>query len=238
MLLISNSGRWKASTISAIEPALYTLGFFVLILAWNLFELPQGEALFSQLGDIFRRHGLWIVGVSALIEGLVLVNLYFPGSAVIAIAVIALRGQPAQAAMVVGITAVAFVVAAQINFLIGYYGVHALFLRMRGEAFLDRVKLWHARFGKWFIPLSFFHPNFGAFVAVACGKARYSPTKFMSLAASAILFWNTVWGLGVYSFSSAVQKAASNPWFILVALLGWTLVRFILTWSRYQTKTS
>lgn len=91
--------------------------------------MPPPNEMFAILQDLFERHGLLLVGFAAFIEGVVLINFYFPGSAVILVGVIVAHGNPLLATKTVAITVLSFFVAACLNYAIGYFGMHEVIVR-------------------------------------------------------------------------------------------------------------
>ena len=221
------SPRLRFAAAFAADALCYCAMFVLLMLAWRWFRLPQGPALFDSVAAAFRSYGFLFVVVSALIEGLLVINLYFPGSLVILIGVTAFREQPAMVVLLVAMVAVAFFLATVINYCIGYFGLHALIRRLKVAAQIEKVSQWYQRFGRWFVPISFFHPNLSAFVSVACGRDRVSPYQFFSVAFVSITLWNAFWGFLTYRFGALFKEAAANPWLILAGLCLWAAAKLI-----------
>lgn len=214
---------------ASIAPAIYTGLFLLLMLVWHVAKLPNPERVFEAVASLYKTHGLWIVGLSAFIEGLVLVNLYFPGSAVILIGVISFRGDSIGAASVVVVTMLAFILAANCNYAFGFFGLHDLIKRLGGGLWLEKAHRWYDTKGHRALLLSYWHPNLGAFVAVACGNARLDYHRFLCLVVIAIIAWNTLWGFLAYNFASLAKETATQPLILLSAFVLWTLIAFFST---------
>ena len=62
-----------------------TLLVFSLIynLLWIVFKLPKNDELVAIVGKFLDHYGLWVVFVSAFIEGVLIAGNYFPGGLVI-----------------------------------------------------------------------------------------------------------------------------------------------------------
>lgn len=232
------SAKVRHALISSVEPAVYTCLFLLLMLVWRLAKMPDPERVFEVVSALFKTHGLWIVGLSAFVEGLVLVNLYFPGSAVILIAVITFRGDPIGAASVVTVTMFAFVLAAFCNYAIGFFGLHHLIRRLGGGPWLDKAHRWYEAKGHRAVLLAYWHPNLGAFVAVACGNGHLDFHRFLRFVIVAVIAWNTLWGALAYHFASLAKQTATQPFVLLAAFLLWTAVRFSMAFFKHSTESA
>ncbi len=223
------SSKLRPALVASISPAIYTVLFLLLMVIWHVAKFPSPDRIFDEVSSLYKSHGLWIVGLSAFIEGLVLVNLYFPGSAVILIGVITFRGNPVAAASVVAVTMFAFILAANCNFAIGFFGLHHLIRRLGGGRWLEKAHSWYEAKGCHALLLSYWHPNFGAFVAVACGNGRLNYNRFLRITAIAILAWNTFWGILAYHFASLAKETATQPLILLMFFALWTVGQFTVT---------
>lgn len=233
--LMNTSGigsKVRQALITSIGPAVYTCLFLLLMLVWHIAKFPSPERIFEAVSSLYRAHGIWIVGLSAFVEGLVLINLYFPGSAVILIGVITFRGDPIGAASVVVVTMFAFILAANCNYAIGYFGLHNLIKRLGGGPALGKAHRWYEAKGHRAVLLSYWHPNIGAFVAVACGNGRFGYHRFLRFAVIAVFTWNTLWGFLAYHFASLAKETATQPLILLSAFVLWTMSTFSITLIR------
>lgn len=233
-----SADRIRNAFVVAADALCYCGAFILLMLIWRWLRLPQGSELFEAVTNAFRSYGFAFVGIAALIEGLLVVNLYFPGSLVILIGVTAFRGSPLMVVMLVATVIAAFFLATIINYCIGYYGLHALISRLKADTQIQVVSEWHRKVGRWFVPLSFFHPNLSAFVAVACGRDRISPYRFFPIALIATIAWNSFWGGLTYSFGPLLKEAVAKPWLILGGLLLWAMLKMIRGFFGYRKRSS
>jgi membrane protein DedA with SNARE-associated domain len=222
-----SASRWKSAALAAAQPAFYTAAFMLLVICWRTFNGPTPEEIITFASEHIATAGLLIVAVAALLEGLVVITLWFPGSLVLLVAMTAARGRPDQAAMIVLTIIIAFTVSAQINYLVGRHGLHALVARLGGERFLERASRWYERYGTYALPPLFIHPSLGSFISVASGQARLPWRQFLVLSGASITVWNIVWGCVLYFSARLVTEAASRPDLILGGLLVWTLIAFL-----------
>lgn len=73
-------------------PLILFVIYLTLIFFWKLLGLPSDDQMLVVVKDYFLKYGLWIVFISALIEGFLLLGQYFPGGFVIFLGVIS-RGR-------------------------------------------------------------------------------------------------------------------------------------------------
>ena len=69
-------------------PLIFLAIFLSLWAVWKLLDLPPKDELIEITRRYFDLYGYWIVFASAIIEGMLLVGLYYPGSLVILLGVI------------------------------------------------------------------------------------------------------------------------------------------------------
>lgn len=224
--------RSAAGLSAAVTPVLYTCAFLLLMIVWRVFGLPEPDQVYQVVIELFEEHGLVIVAVCAFVEGIVLVNLYFPGSAVIVIGVAAAGGDIPRVVAVVAVTTVAFVLASQVNYFVGFLGLHTIIERFGGTRWLQAAHKRYEKHGILVVPPSFVHPNIGAFMSVTCGLARMTWRHFTALAVASILVWNILWGIVAFYGSNALSEAATRPAYLLLAFAVWCLGAFLLGFAR------
>ena len=229
-----SGARIKFALSAAAAPAVYTVLFLLLMILWKIFGLPIPDQVYSYVVDLFREYGLAVVFLAALIEGLVVINLYFPGSAVILLGV-ATAETPLGAIVVVILTTVAFIITAYLDFLLGYFGLHWIIEKLGGGKWLEQAHIRRERYGMYALPLSFIHPNLGGFMSVSCGVGRIRKSSFLLISSLSIISWNAVWGFLAYFMSSGVKKIATEPWLLLIAFIIWTTVAFLIGLSKKPT---
>ena len=73
---------------SLILPMIFLTVTGSLFIVWKIFELPTNEETIALAEQYFNKYGLWVILVSAVIEGLLLFGWYYPGSMVVFLGVI------------------------------------------------------------------------------------------------------------------------------------------------------
>ena len=232
IILMNNDRKTRLKNAFSVSllPAAYSVLFLLLMALWKLFNGPSPEETYASIVQFFTIYGTPVIAISALIEGIVLVNFYFPGSAVILIGVATARGDPLRAAYLIAVVSGAFFVAAQLNYCLGLFGFRKAVLKLGGKAWLARTEKWYAQYGAKVIPLTFIHPNVGAFMSVACGNARFKFVHFAILTFFSIIVWNSFWGVFAYLFPKEVANVATQPMLLLSGFLLWTTFAFLRGW--------
>lgn len=219
--------QYRTALTAAVYPAVVTLSFILLVILWRVASLPTPEELTNTIETLFNAHGCWIVGVAAFLEGVAVINLYFPGSLVVVLGVTSSLGNPSLAFLMVAVTILGFFLSSLLNYAIGYFGFHKLLLRIGGRKWFDQTQTWHKRHGCHALLLAYVHPNIGGLMAMACGNARLSLLDFIRPTILSILLWNTCWGFAAYSLAPTLRAAAANTWPIILGLTAWTLATFL-----------
>jgi len=224
---------------NAAMPIFYLVATFVLVGVWRILDWPQGDELIKLVRGLFAQYGIWFVLVSAILEGLVLVNIYVPCSFVIVMAVILARGDPLRAALSVVATQCGFLLSSFVNYGIGILGLAPLIEKFpAGASLTKRAEAWQMKWGAMAIGLSYWHPNFGAFAAVNAGKGRVPFPLFLKWVIPAIVAWNTLFGLLFYFFAPRAEAAASStPILFVQAIFGvWATTAFLLGFFRASSR--
>lgn len=206
----------------------FCLTFFFL---WKLLGLPPKEELSAMVEGWFNAYGLPVLFVSALIEGMLLVGNYYPGSLIIFLGVI-VAGSVRQAIIVVSLVTAGFFIAHLFNYFLGKYGWYRLLVRFGLTGFLERAKERLIKRGPIAIFLSYSMPSFAALTDTAAGIIHMPFRLFFFVSLASVAFWSALWGAVVYSLGDkALALVAPSPssFFVVVGLIvvGWTAILLI-----------
>lgn len=220
----------KALTI----PISFVVIYLVYVLLWRIFGLPSVGELTQIIERSFLEYGLWIVLVSAFIEGVLLLGQYFPGGFVIFLGVIASRGDIVRAAEVVGIVSIAFFAAYYVNYLLGKYGWYRLFAKFGLGGSIDRAKDKLNKHIFFAVFSNYWDTNIASIIATAAGVLRIPLGKFLLYSVFGIVIWNTVWGVVVYNIGELLIKneLMVSLWVLLVWML--VIIFRIFFWERIR----
>jgi hypothetical protein len=86
-----------------IPPIIFLLLLLLIRFLWAYFGLPTQEETIVILKEYFAVYGLWIILVSSILESILFVGWYFPGSLVIFLGVSATYGNPILAVKTVAL---------------------------------------------------------------------------------------------------------------------------------------
>ena len=207
----------------------------VLVFSWKLLGLPPEEQLIEVAYVYFEKYGLITVFVSALLEGMLLVGIYYPGSLVIFLGVIFSIGNTVLAVETVATVITALFIGYSINYFLGKYGWYRLLLIFCLKKPIEEAQARVTTYGARAIYLSFWHPNIGAFTATAAGILQFPFRTFFIHAFIATVLWNSFWGIVVYIMGKASLKLMGLPFIISFVSL-WII--FVIAKSLYEKRKS
>jgi membrane protein DedA with SNARE-associated domain len=207
-------------TLKAIAAPLVILCVSLfLFFTWKSLGLPSDDHLIEIVHGYFERYGLLTVFVSAILEGLLLVGVYYPGSLVIFLGVIFAAGNPLRAAETVIVVIVALCIAYSINFALGKYGWYRLLLAFGLSTPLHSAQARLSKHGPRAIFFTFWHPNIAAVTSTSAGILHIPFMRFALYAGAACIFWNTCWGLVVYTMGASSLQLMGLPFIIALTSL-------------------
>jgi len=220
----------------AIVP-LVLLGFsLATILVYQALQLPSRDAVLDSIQALYTRYGPVVILLGALMEGTLFLNLYLPGSTVIALGVIFAGGDLVRVVIAVALATLGLFGTALINYALGRYGWYRLFVKL---GIGDELEAMKARFecrGLALILSTYFHPNVGALAATSAGILRVSFLHFAGYSLVALIFWDTFWGIVFYLIGPFLLRVLSQ-WVITAILALWfiyAVVKFLRSRGREQ----
>lgn len=212
---------------AAIEPGLFPLilALFLIImgLLWEPLGLPDVPRTIAIVSGLFEKHGATALFLGAFIEGLFMINLYFPGSFVILLAILVSGRTLPELALVAFIAWLAFSMASVVNYLLGKYGFYRLLLFLGSKDVVGKMQGWMHKRGKMTVFLSAVHPNFLAVALVSMGIAQKGLVKSTGLSMIALACWAPVLTALTAFVLPPATEAAGYYWFMVALLLAWAL---------------
>lgn len=190
--------------------------YLSMILLWKFFHLASDEELIIIVTNYFNEYGLWIVFISALIEGFLLLGQYFPGGFIIFLGVISAGKNIIRAVEVVSVVSIAFFIAYYGNYLVGKYGWYKLFAKFGLKKSLDNAKQKLIRHGFKAVIFSYWEPNLSSITATAAGILHLSEKKFLLFSAIGIIIWNAFWGTLVFNLGKKALEIAGVKWILII----------------------
>lgn len=187
--------------------------------------VPTSEELIGVFADLYRRFGYEIIFISALLEGLVLVNLFVPGMLALALGAVFARTGETDLTLVILTASLGIVLGYIIDFLMGYFGFGDTLKKLGYGGFLQTSKEKLIKFGNRGLIIGFFHSNIGSFLSLAAGTINYNFLNFIVVAIASTLLWATVWGIAAFYFGEIFLFVIKRYSFLVVlAIIGFLLL--------------
>lgn len=213
---------WNAIKFPAM--VLFVIVCFSYI--WSLLNLPPQEVLIEILKNYIVLYGLPLVIVGSFFEALLLVGWYFPGSLVIFLSVI-LAPSPYDAFISVVCVTLGLYCGYTVNFFLGKYGWHKLFLVMGIRRQLEETQKKLSTYGVRLIFLSYWNPGLASFTSTAAGVLHVNASLFLLHSFLAVVLWNIFWGSLVYALGEQALNTFLTLPFVALMLFLWMIARYI-----------
>ncbi len=195
-------------------PMIFLAVALLLWAGWRVLNLPSESELIEIAKRYFDLYGYVIVFVSAIIEGMLLAGLYYPGSLVIFLGVI-FAGK--------NIPEVLWV-AYLFNYALGKYGWYKLLLRFGLRGPIEKAGAHLTKYGLSAIFFSYWQPNLAALTSTVAGILQFPLRKFILYSTIAAALWDTFWGALVYVLGETALSAIGIR-FVLVIVFVWIACR-------------
>ena len=208
-------------------PVIFLISIIVLFAVWNVIGLPTNQELVGVARHYFEIYGYPVLLISAIIESIPIIYIYFPGSSVILLAAAMSRQGTMNLWGVVFTVAAGIIITYIANYWIGYYGLHKAFIRFGLKDSVESTRTSLEKHGDKWLWLTYGHPNFGALTSLTCGITKYSFKRFLVYSFIATVLWCGFWGVVCYFSSGAIIKIVTLRWLfflLIVALIIWKVI--------------
>lgn len=224
------------SYIRTIGPALvFLLIILILQIIWVVFDLPDKNDLLKIAQIVFQDYGVLVFFLVAVVEGLLLIGWYFPGGTVLFVGVI-LAGNDLASVLLNGlIISFALLLAYVLNYFIGFYGWHKLFIKFGLGEPLAKVQKKLSRSSSLGFFLTYWHPSTAALSSTAAGLLKLNFVKFFINSAVSLLIWNSIWGFLIYNLGEKALNIISFK-FVFIVLLLWIFFKLLHLYSLRRTQ--
>jgi membrane protein DedA with SNARE-associated domain len=204
-----------------------------LLIAYALFLffirgiLPTSEELVVLFSKYYATYGYEILFVAALLESLVLINLFAPGQVALALGIVFSRTGETELPYVILAVGCGVIIGFTIDYLVGYYGFGDILKRFGQSHVIDKAKTELKKNGGRSIFISFINPNLGAYMSLAAGASKLEITMFGLIALFSIFFWVSSWSLLIYLLGDVVLTIIKKYTLLLsVIFIGILIVSF------------
>lgn len=201
-----------------------------LYVVWWALDLPSQGRLIELSRTYFEQYGLIVVFVSAILEGALLIGIYYPGSLVIFLGVMFAAGDISKIAAVIVVTTLGMLIAYTINFFLGRYGWYQILIRFGLSGELERAKEKLQKHQVKAIIGTYWHPNFAALTSTSAGILGLNFPRFAVFSVVVTICWNVFWGT-LAALLGEASLAVMGIRFAIMVVLVWVV--YIL-WKRKE----
>jgi membrane protein DedA with SNARE-associated domain len=216
-------------------PILFLVIFLSVQYGWRYLGLPTENQLILKIQTFFNTYGLWVIFLSSVLESMLFIGWYFPGSLVIFLGVASTQGDPMRALWTILAVCTGMLIGYTINYFLGKYGWHKVLLKF---GFGDELQKIQKRVDNKGLMGAFFlyiMPGAGCLLSTAFGVLKFDFLKFFFFTLLMVVFWNTLWGVIVYHFGMSVFKLLTNGIFAFLVFSGY--VYYLHTQGKLKAKT-
>ena len=217
-------------------PMFFLAIFLSLWAVWKILNLPPENELIEIIKSYFDLYGYWIVFLSAVIEGVLFVGWYYPGSLVIFLGVIFADKNITEVIWVITLVTTGLFLAYLFNYALGKYGWYKMLLKFGLRKPIENAQIRLTKHGFGGIFLSYWQPNLAALTSTAAGILQFSFKKFMFYSIIATTLWDIFWGALVYFFGETALAAIVGIRFVIIIITVWAAYRLILRRKFTTTK--
>ncbi|MBN2226820.1 MAG: hypothetical protein JW763_05605 [candidate division Zixibacteria bacterium] len=209
-------------------PLIWAGLFAIFAILYRFFDFPSPVEIVDWTKALMQTYGTSIVIAAALIEGVFMISVYFPGSLIVVVGVLS-SGDGLWDIIGVGTAAwLGFTLALPINYYLGKEGFYRLLLALGRRDTVDQMQLWLQKRGRVAIFLAAFHPNVLAVAAVCMGIGRKGLIRTVILGSLFMIPWLTILLVLLNQIRDRVNPAEGNQIFYVVgALLIWATILIV-----------
>jgi membrane protein DedA with SNARE-associated domain len=179
----------------------------------SYFQIIASPSTFlEQVTQLLGSGSLFLIAVFSFFEGLVILNVYFPGSVVILFSMAATHGDPTRALVTLATIVGGSAAAHQLNFGFG---------RVVTGARPDLVPQSKTRLDLSGALLSYWHPQLGSLYSTRAGAEGQSYAQFLVRFGVGFGFWNLFWGVLMYNLGQVPVSGSEFLGLFYVYLLWW-----------------
>ena len=217
-----------------IKPALFWFSVVgTLAILWKALDLPTETEMVQIVSLWLSTYGFYLVFVGSLVEALLFIGIYFPGSIVIFLSV-ALAPDVKTAIVTVICVSLGMLLGYLVNYLLGKYGWYKLFLKLGMKNGIERAQVKMQTNDIRYVFYTFWNPGLAAFTSTAAGILKVAYKRFAILSVSAVLFWNLFWGVLVYSLGEASLMLLDFTVVLKIAAV-WIVFEIVMfLWKKYK----
>jgi membrane protein DedA with SNARE-associated domain len=200
--------------------------FLSLYLVWILIDLPSQQRLIEIATGFFERYGLITVVIAAVLEGLLLIGWYVPGTLVIVLGLIMAGDDVQRVAAVWASTVFGLWIAYFTNYFVGKYGWYRLLLAFGLKEPLDNAQRRLNRYGLSAIFMTYWQINVASLISTAAGILHLPLASFALYTLPATALWFGFWTTLIFFLGKAALTLVGLR-FVLSVIAAWIVFRTI-----------
>lgn len=228
---------WKKHQDIIIAFAITVGLYFTIRFLWGYFEMPNQEQIANMVTGFFDKYGLIVVFLAAIVESILLIGGYFPGSLVIFLGVASSVGNPTRAALVVFLATMGMMIGYSIDYMLGKKGGYKLLSKWGFEDEIQAINKKISSRNIWPAFFLYVIPGSGSLISTSFGILKVKYIKFLAFIFLTVTIWNSIWGVVVYHFGMKSIDVITNKW-IGLAIISTMFIYFIYSgkWEKLQQK--
>lgn len=205
---------------------------FIVVLAgsWQLLSLPDEAAIKAWLLQELAIHGLYFVMIGALLESLLFVGLYFPGSLLIFLSVASAESVEVAVVRVLAVSG-GVLIGYLFDYCLGRYGWYRLFTRFGLTTQIQAAKTHMSQRDLMYVLATYWNPALASITATAAGVMALSLRRFLLISIIGVAVWNTFWGVLVFTLGAQALSLISTKT-ILIVLGVMIVVKLVTSYGR------
>ena len=204
------------------------LFYLFIILLWQIGLIPNPEGILSWLEGLYREYGLPGLFTASFLEGIVYLGLYFPGSFVVALAVILSDGSFGALLHISLTVSAALTLTSIINYSLGR---RILRNELNENLYAKEKKL----LSKGMI-FSLLHPNSQAFYFFNAGIRKHNFFKVL-LVPVILIPYGLLLGRFLFAIKGPLRSAIESPYLMISYLLVWMLLALLISLIKESKKS-
>lgn len=199
---------------------LSALIFYLSVLAlWQLGYIPSPNEIIVFLKSLYTSYGYTGLFIASFLEGIIYLGLYFPGSFVVALAVILSDGGIVSLLIISLVVAFAVTTSSVINYILGS--------RVIPGRSIGRLLIKKPSAPSRGLLLSALHPDVLAFYFFNLGLKKRSFYEIF-LVPGIMIPYGFVLGYMIYTARETLRTAIESPYVVISAILFWIAIAFVL----------
>ncbi len=194
----------------------FIFGIFWL---WHFFHLPSQKDLIEIVKNYYNLYGLPAIFIIAILEFIIGIGNYFPGMAVIFVALSVAGGNFILAVKTVTTIIAGVLIGHHINFFLGKYGIEKFIHKLGFTKDIENLQSKIKEKGIFYAFFLYFIPSLPVFISTALGISKINYFRFLLFIVPTAVFWNIFWATLSYFYGLKVFEALTSYYSIFIIMV-------------------